>query len=150
MPGGRVAQSIIGFGFDIQSNDFKILGLIYTTNRDVLKSDYIYEFHVYSLKADSWKRIKDVPRTYLDFELVYTDSYFNNGVHYWPAYELAEMHRDRIVSFNFSIETFKVFEPPIAAGTAVTWYRLRVGKYKEGLALVVTHGSENLETCFEI
>ncbi|KAK9666715.1 hypothetical protein RND81_14G206000 [Saponaria officinalis] len=146
----KFSSSILGFGFDVQSNDFKILGLIRTINRNALESDYIYEFHVYSLKANSWKRIKDVPRTYLAFDLAFTDSYFNNGVHYWPAYELAYIPRNGIVSFNFSSETFKEFEPPVAAVPEETWCRLKVGKYKEGLALLVSRTSENEETCFEI
>ncbi|KAK9666712.1 hypothetical protein RND81_14G205800 [Saponaria officinalis] len=153
MPDNKDAEkfgpSIRGFEFDVQSNDFKILGLIHSINRNALESDYIYEFHVYSLKANSWKRIKDVPRTYLAFDLVFTDSYFNNGVHYWPAHQLPYIPRNGIVSFNFSSETFKEFEPPVAAGTVETLFRLRVGKFKEGLALLVNRMSEN-EDSFEI
>ncbi|KAK9666713.1 hypothetical protein RND81_14G205900 [Saponaria officinalis] len=145
----KFSPSILGFGFDVQSNDFKILGLIRTINQNALESDCIYEFHVYSLKANSWKRIKDVPRTYLAFDLAFTDSYFNNGVHYWPASELPCIPRNGIVSFNFGSETFKEFESPLAAVPAKTRCRLRVGKYKEGLALLVNRSSENEES-FEI
>ncbi|KAK9666708.1 hypothetical protein RND81_14G205500 [Saponaria officinalis] len=146
----KLSPSILGFGFDVQSNDFKILGIIRTINRNALESDCIYEFHVYSLKANSWKMIKDIPRTYLAFDLAFTDSYFNNGVHYWPASELPYIPRNGIVSFNFSSETFKEFEPPVAAVPVETRCRLKVGKYKEGLALLVNRTSENEETCFEI
>ncbi|KAK9733843.1 hypothetical protein RND81_04G096300 [Saponaria officinalis] len=123
---------IHGFGFDVQSNDFKILGLIDTIDGDGLESDYIYEIHVYSLKANSWKRIKDVPRTSLDFNnLVFTDSYFNNGVHYWLARELPYI-ANGIVSFNFSSETFKEFELPVAVSACRNTVLVEVWKVQGG------------------
>ncbi|KAK9666709.1 hypothetical protein RND81_14G205600 [Saponaria officinalis] len=76
-------------------------------------------------------------------------SYFNNGVHYWLAHELPYIPNG-IVSFNFSSETFKEFESPVAAAdTEEILYSLSVGKYKEGLALLMNRSSKNEES-FEI
>ncbi|KAL9231877.1 hypothetical protein vseg_007042 [Gypsophila vaccaria] len=146
MPDNKVAEMfgsvVLCFGFDLQSNDYKLLGEI-KYKKSAKDSDDIFEYHLYSLKANSWKRINDTPRTYPSIQTPITDAYFDNGVHYWTAYELDYLRPAGIVSFNFSTEIFKEFEPPGDADRC-HW---KIVKYKEGLAVLVDRSEE---PCFEV
>ncbi|KAK9677113.1 hypothetical protein RND81_11G122200 [Saponaria officinalis] len=106
--GGRIH----GFVFDQQSNDFKILGLINFVD-DVTYVSTIYEFHLYSLKSNSWKRIEKGPSSRLNACYSDRDACLINGVYYWLTYRGDWSYPIFfILSFDFKTENFKEFEPP--------------------------------------
>ncbi|XP_021844275.1 putative F-box protein At3g16210 [Spinacia oleracea] len=124
------------FGFDSLSNDFKVLGQY--LNRATSGYDAYYE--LYSVKGNSWKRIKNPPY-FLDF--YGTDGYLN-GVYYWIT-ELKPIDEWPwplvIVSFNFSSEVFKVSDAPNDIVSRVLSFpvQTKITLYKESLALVICH-----------
>ncbi|XP_074285908.1 putative F-box/kelch-repeat protein At3g17570 [Silene latifolia] len=166
IPDNKAAEQfggeIHGFVFDQQSNDFKILGLINFDGGDDVST--VYEFHLYSLKSNSWKRIKKGPSCRLSVLFSVKDAYLSNGVYYWRTYKDIWSFENPILSFDFNTEIFKEFEPPKGSGCRSNQhtriingqvlcdckYQQIIGKYKEGIALFVTRTLENLDCSFEI
>ncbi|XP_074287631.1 F-box only protein 8-like [Silene latifolia] len=168
IPNNKAAEQfgcdIHGLVFDQQANDFKILGLINFDGGENDDISTIYEFHLYSLKSNSWKRIKKGPSCRLSVIFSDTDAYLNNGVYYWLTIKDIWSDENPILCFNFSTEIFKEFEPPKGSGCRSNHrtrifnghvmcdckYQQTIGKYKEGLALFVTRTLQNMNCSFEI
>ncbi|CAK9168390.1 unnamed protein product [Ilex paraguariensis] len=94
---------VLGFGFNFNSNDYKVLRIVY----------YGYplsQVEMYSLKTNKWKEIKtDVG--FLIFESGCT--VVLNGRFHWTALAFREMNgRKVIVSFDMGEENFLYIMPP--------------------------------------
>ncbi|XP_074285907.1 F-box only protein 8-like [Silene latifolia] len=164
IPDNKAAEQfcgeILGFVFDQQSNDFKILGLINFDGGDDVST--IYEFHLYSLKSNSWKRIEKGPSDRPSLLYSDRDACLNNGVYYWLKCTDVNCFQNLILSFDFKSENFKEFDPPkcyVCRNNQHTFdervwcgckNELRIGKYKDGLALFLTRTLENADCSFEI
>ncbi|KAK9707432.1 hypothetical protein RND81_07G197500 [Saponaria officinalis] len=121
-----------GFGFDSISNDFKIVRVIR------YQDDVFGGYEVYSLTTSSWKkRLEDVPPSIYSLRNRSSVSAYLNGVCYWF---FDETDVEVIVSFNFSTEVFKVFNPPHNVVGSKTGYEYKrvLTLYKDRLALVVS------------
>ncbi|KAK9688843.1 hypothetical protein RND81_09G015300 [Saponaria officinalis] len=139
-------SQILGLGFDLKSNNFEILGLI-----DYHQESSIYDFHLYSLKTDSWTRLKEAPTSMVNFQFSDNDAYLENGIYYWLASGRSHLSDNMIISFNFSTKMFK--ETILPKGflcrndgnvKCVPWkYLLGIGKYKQGLGLFINRTVEN-------
>ncbi|XP_074285906.1 F-box/kelch-repeat protein At3g23880-like [Silene latifolia] len=159
MPDNKVAEEfcgrILGLGFDLQSLDFKILRVIDFDGAGIEPN--VYEYHLYSLKANSWKKVKEAPRSHLNVSLSLTDGYFNNGVYYWLANDTANNYSLVILAFDFSKELFTQSELPdgsdcrniehMGSKNGRVWSGCMgsgtLGKYKETLAVVITDTTDN-------
>ncbi|KAH9604892.1 hypothetical protein KSS87_013653 [Heliosperma pusillum] len=168
IPDNKAAEQfggqIHGLVFDQQANDFKILGVINFQGGEDDNVTTIYEFHLYSLKSNSWKRVKKGTSCRLSIIYSETGACLHNGVYYWLTYKDIWSIENPILSFNFSTEIFKEFEPPKGSGCRSNQhmrifrgrvmcdckYQQIIGKYKEGIALFVTRTLENLDCSFEI
>ncbi|KAH9608646.1 hypothetical protein KSS87_012827, partial [Heliosperma pusillum] len=169
MPDNKGAEEfggqVLGLGFDLQSQDFKILGLIDCYGAGIEPN--VYEYHLYSLKANSWKKVKEALRCELNFHHSQTDAYLNNGVYYWRAEYKSNndsYNTSVIVAFNFNTELFTEFELPKDAcchnrehmriEDGRVWddctISLTLGKYKEMLALFVSDAIENSDCYVEL
>ncbi|KAK9669855.1 hypothetical protein RND81_13G159200 [Saponaria officinalis] len=170
MPDNKGAEEfggqILGFGFDPLSQDFKILGLIDVYGDGIEPN--VYEFHLYSLKANSWKKVEEAPRSSRLFIYSETDAYLNNGVYYWHAYDEASRnflnYTPVIIAFNFNTELFTEFELPkdpdcdnrehmrSVDGRVCMECRfsLTLGKYKETLALFMSYAIKNSDCYAEL
>ncbi|XP_038699635.1 F-box/kelch-repeat protein At3g06240-like [Tripterygium wilfordii] len=90
-----------GFGFDRNTNDYKVLKFV--TNHFPDEEEFVERIELYSLNSDSWREIPSVYGC-----LTHNDSFdtHNNGIYYWWVDDL-DSHA--IMSFDFAIETFEKF-----------------------------------------
>ncbi|KAL4388787.1 hypothetical protein GQ457_09G014820 [Hibiscus cannabinus] len=100
LKGGEKDYDILGFGYDVIGDDYKVVRI-----KGVGKSAMIY-----SLKTDSWKRIKDCP-----YEIPYTsphDGAYANGSLHWVG---DENGRQRVIfGLDLGAEEFhRVPEPDV-------------------------------------
>ncbi|OMP00161.1 hypothetical protein COLO4_12870 [Corchorus olitorius] len=69
---------ILGFGYDVTNNDYKVVQMLRHKTRNC------FEVMVYSLKANSWRKIKDCP---YDVAYNYNDGAYLNGSLHWVGGE---------------------------------------------------------------
>ncbi|KAA8526246.1 hypothetical protein F0562_008551 [Nyssa sinensis] len=121
---------VLGFGFDRNANDYKLLRVVY----------YGYpvsQVEVYSLSTNSWKEIKTDMR-FLIFES--SGSVFLKGGFHWTAVGFQELNgREVIVSFDMVDEVFRYIMLPTFRlsdddGDRFRWH---VVVFKECLGVVV-------------
>uniref|UniRef100_A0A1J3JCF8 F-box/kelch-repeat protein n=1 Tax=Noccaea caerulescens TaxID=107243 RepID=A0A1J3JCF8_NOCCA len=92
-----------GFGFDDLTGDYKVLKLIAADSDDVLNAS------VYSLKADSWRRVRDLRYEHNDG--------FNSGVNlngaiHW-VFTLKEGNQNQRLVLAFDLQTEEFREMPL-------------------------------------
>ncbi|KAL2940290.1 hypothetical protein RDABS01_007451 [Bienertia sinuspersici] len=134
---------ILAFGYDVQSNDFKILGM---TAIQIPGEDKSISYHaIYSLNTNSWKGLQIPLANLRRVPNATTDGSFN-GVHYWTTYFSClpmPVSNFEIVSFNFTSEAFRVSDAPQEAVTLAlkgnSSYQAMIVMYKEQLGLVISH-----------
>ncbi|EFH58716.1 F-box family protein [Arabidopsis lyrata subsp. lyrata] len=102
---GRDNFQTYGFGFDDLTDDYKVVKLVAT-------SDDILDASVYSLKADSWRRICN-----LNYE--HNDGFYTSGVHFngaihWVFAEISHGQRV-VVAFDIQTEEFREMPLPVEA-----------------------------------
>ncbi|CAH9141994.1 unnamed protein product [Cuscuta epithymum] len=127
---------ILGFAFSPAINDYKIV-LTYMRRGNVG-----YEFEVYSLATDSWKKI-ELPGLEGRHLLAYGVT--SNGSMFWFATKsgLASHEEDNsgvIVSFDLAMDVFSLIPPPPLSGSGVA----KLAVYADRLA--VYHYSSALNT----
>ncbi|KMS94903.1 hypothetical protein BVRB_014280, partial [Beta vulgaris subsp. vulgaris] len=129
-PNVRNCFGVVGFGFDVLSSDFKILGAY-----EIFNPEPVTYYEVYSLRTSAWKPLGAPPIG--SITLPVTDAYLN-GVFYW--YTAPEYESGRLVSFNFSSEIFKESDIPEDAKSRVCYaFEIMVALYKESIALFMSH-----------
>ncbi|KAE8713696.1 Pyridoxal phosphate phosphatase-related protein [Hibiscus syriacus] len=103
LPGNHYDKNtVLGFGYDEISNDYKVVKMLRS------KTQNSFKVMVYSLKADSWKRIDDFP---YDFPTNYNDgAYVNNALH-WVGDEIGEFHGGQVI-FTLDLATEKYYDVP--------------------------------------
>lgn len=99
---GRDNFQSYGFGFDDLTDDYKVVKLVAT-------SDDMLDASVYSLKADSWRRICN-----LNYE--HNDGFYTSGVHFSGAIHWVfteSSHNQRVVvAFDLQTEEFREMPLP--------------------------------------
>ncbi|XP_059439385.1 F-box/kelch-repeat protein At3g23880-like [Corylus avellana] len=94
----------IGFGFDAKANDYKIINLLTPyDNPDPksFRSGNIIQSEVYTLSADSWKKV-DIPLS-VTIDRFYAPMIYINGMAFWRAYA---DDWEGVLSFDMSDEVF--------------------------------------------
>ncbi|GMI63769.1 CONSTITUTIVE EXPRESSER OF PR GENES 1, CONSTITUTIVE EXPRESSER OF PR GENES 30 [Hibiscus trionum] len=99
-------ENVLGFGYDAVSNDYKVVQMP-TSGKPVV---------IYSLKANSWRRIKDCP--YQISYHVTQDGVFSNGSLHWVGDEEDEHGNGRLIfGLDLGVEEFhRVPESDISHG----------------------------------
>ncbi|XP_010436957.1 PREDICTED: F-box/kelch-repeat protein At3g06240-like [Camelina sativa] len=92
-----------GFGFDDLTDDYKVVKL-------VASSDDVFDASVYSLKADSWRRICS-----LNYE--HNDGFYTSGVHFngaihWVFTQTSHNNQRVVVAFDLRTEEFREMPLP--------------------------------------
>nr|QOE44920.1 S-locus F-box-like protein 5 [Aquilegia coerulea] len=107
-PGNGCAQKMkIGFGFDVKTNDYKVVRFVYGSG-DFPTDDRYDQADVYSLSTNTWKS--------LDFVVSITDVYsnlkmpFRNGEIY--CWIVSDWDKSFMLSFNCSTEVFATIPLP--------------------------------------
>ncbi|XWS19057.1 hypothetical protein CRYUN_Cryun32bG0098300 [Craigia yunnanensis] len=96
------SNTILGFGYDVISNDYKVVKMLRS------KSQNCFKVMVYSLIANSWRRIKDCP---YDIPTNYNDgAYINNSLH-WVGDEIGEFFGGKVI-FALDLGTEEYYEVP--------------------------------------
>lgn len=105
-PAGPI-KVVLSFGFDVTSNDYKVLRIVY----------YCYplnQVEMYSLGSDSWREIKTRVK-FLIFESSCT--VFVNGRFHWEGIGFGELDGEKvIISFDLVEEVFSYIMPPTFSG----------------------------------
>ncbi|XVF74679.1 hypothetical protein PTKIN_Ptkin13bG0130900 [Pterospermum kingtungense] len=103
IPGYRYdPNTLLGFGYDVTSNDYKVVEMQRS------KTQNCFKVMVYSLKANSWRRIKDCP---YDIPTNYNDgAYLNNSLH-WVGDERGVFSGGKVI-FALNLETEEYHEVP--------------------------------------
>ncbi|XP_010668100.2 F-box/kelch-repeat protein At3g23880 [Beta vulgaris subsp. vulgaris] len=129
-PNVRNCFEVVGFGFDVLSSDFKILGAY-----EIFNPEPVTYYEVYSLRTSAWKPLGAPPIGRITLPV--TDAYLN-GVFYWST--VPEYGSGRLVSFNFSSEIFKESDIPEDAKSRIRYdFEIMIALYKESIALFMSH-----------
>ncbi|KAG7547707.1 F-box domain [Arabidopsis suecica] len=112
-----------GFGFDSQTNDYKVVKFIDGNDN-----------YVYSLKTDSWRRICNMP--YKD--VCFTTSVELNGAIHWISILSGGVTTQQVVTaFDLTTEKFRVMSlPDLAEECKHIFQRSKVGILKGRLCVV--------------
>ncbi|KAJ7978249.1 F-box protein [Quillaja saponaria] len=132
----KCSCSILGFGFDRRSNDYKIVRIMYQLDGTMDFDPAPPEVEVYSLKSDSWKVFGTiVPRI-----TEKSEAFINDALHWLaleaygdnPSYRL-------IVSFNVVDEKFNYMSLPadVIKNDEVPVDDMSLTAFKDSLALFV-------------
>ncbi|XP_004301822.1 PREDICTED: F-box/kelch-repeat protein At3g23880-like [Fragaria vesca subsp. vesca] len=124
-----------GFGYDAQSNDYKVLRILKSEDERLVTK--LREVEVYSLARNTWKRLScDTFPACLKSVRWCTGKYVfvNNALH-WAQYRDSEMEKYIIVSFDMAGELFSEIEMPEALSNEPKNLIL-VARYGESLALI--------------
>ncbi|KAK9734629.1 hypothetical protein RND81_04G153300 [Saponaria officinalis] len=146
-------NSVFWFGFDVASNDYKVVWVGYTTNQ-VFETRSI-GVYIYSLNERAWRCVNSSFELYdgQGYAIGYRGEYLN-GVIYWVVFTYYD-DRDMpelILTFNLADETFGTFhlpseivyvEQPFDENMCLEEY-LRVPSLEDRVDLmIVKRGSEN-------
>ncbi|KAK9734634.1 hypothetical protein RND81_04G153500 [Saponaria officinalis] len=106
-------NSLFWFGFDVASNDYKVVWVGYTTNQAFETSPI--GVYIYSLNERAWRRVNSSFELYdgEGYAIGYRGEYLNGVIH-WVAltcYDDREMP-ELILTFNLADETFGTFHLP--------------------------------------
>ncbi|WRX26801.1 F-box domain - like 10, partial [Theobroma cacao] len=89
IPGyGYDNDTIPGFGYDVISNDYKVVKMMR------FKSQNCFKVMIYSLKAISWRRIKDCP---YDIPFICNDGAYANGCLHWIGDEINDLFYGKLI-----------------------------------------------------
>ncbi|KAL0002162.1 hypothetical protein SO802_015943 [Lithocarpus litseifolius] len=114
-----IAGSYCAFGFDQNSNDYKVVQVVEHRKKSAENSitRYCNFFYVYSLRADSWTQIFGTPVQHNNIKLhSRRNEIFFNGVHHWIGSLNSEpgdsYDHHIIMSFDMSREVFQIIRFP--------------------------------------
>ncbi|XP_021819036.1 F-box protein CPR30-like [Prunus avium] len=101
-----------GFGYDSTNDDYKLVQIVELANEeDIVVS---HQVRVYSLKANSWKRIQDIPSSgYYVFSVGFCDIVFLNGALGWLMCGELLDPQCKIVTLDLASEKYRVFPIPV-------------------------------------
>lgn len=101
------SHMVLGFGFVLETNDFKVVQILYDCG-----SDDIPDVLVYSTELNSWRKIEATAPCYMPNRWS-SNVYVNGGVH-WMAYKRPKVGHlcNSIMSFDMSGEVFKEMALP--------------------------------------
>ncbi|KAK6928151.1 F-box domain [Dillenia turbinata] len=123
--------SQVGFGFDSKDNDYKVLDI---RSRTVSSQTHCV-VEIYSLRADSWKRIDThFPNSVLNGW--FPSRAFSNDVFYWVGSvdSMTDSITDPIYAFDMVDETFWEVPKPVILQNS--WHRILIFPLHGSVALV--------------
>lgn len=96
-----------GFGFDDLNDDYKVVKI-------VADNDRVINASVYSLKADSWRRVCDLDFGYKDGGF-FPGVNVNGAVHWLFSLRGGECNKRVVLAFDFTTEEFREMPLPVKA-----------------------------------
>jgi F-box interacting protein len=103
---------VYAFGYDPHKDDYKVLRLLeFCDLMGILGRNY--EVQLYSLRSNSWKKIKQKwPNKFLSIRQEESGTCFNGAFHWLIAPPCKRGVQLSLVGFNLATEKFKVFRTP--------------------------------------
>ncbi|KAH0778378.1 hypothetical protein KY290_004805 [Solanum tuberosum] len=128
---------VFGFGADLrESDDYKLVRLVYRKNDDVLYNDPP-EIEIYSINSGVWRRVIGVEIKHCIVEFMWSQVFVNGNVH-WIAYDLVANGgdlRSLVMTFSIADEVFgEIMLPDALVGVIAT--NLSIMLFEESLAVV--------------
>ncbi|KAL6145149.1 hypothetical protein ACLB2K_055837 [Fragaria x ananassa] len=135
------------FGFDMPTNDYKVLRIMSYLDRSDVPPNTPYEVEVYSLARGSWKSLSAVvvPKDYNHY-LEFRDGVLLNGSLHW--FQLGNNRDNFIVTFDMYNEVFCEMVVPDAIKTGL--HILCMTRYGESLAIVDMAELDGFEATFHV
>ncbi|XP_008224441.1 PREDICTED: F-box/kelch-repeat protein At3g06240-like [Prunus mume] len=100
-----------GFGYDSTNDDYKLVQIVEMANEnDIFVS---HQVSVYSLKANSWKRIQDIPSSGYGYPVGFFDIVFVNGALGWLMWVELLDPQCIIVTLDLESEKYRAFPIPV-------------------------------------
>ncbi|KAK8506327.1 hypothetical protein V6N12_034064 [Hibiscus sabdariffa] len=99
---------VYGLGHDLISDDYKLVRMAQFYGKD--DDSFCSEVKVYSLRTNSWRRIKDFP-FYLKYKRVY-GVLANNALHWVVSKKPESDTQSFVVAFDLGTEEYRVVELP--------------------------------------
>lgn len=97
-------RHVLGFGFDEQKNDYKVVRIVYLESSKIPA-----EVDVYRLSSGSWHNISHLEFRYkIDRK---APQVYVNGAAHWLAYNKGR-NRHLVVAFHMADEVFRYIKPP--------------------------------------
>nr|WRK57764.1 SLF8a protein [Citrus maxima] len=132
-----ISCTIVGFGLDIISNDYKLV-MIHTLWNE--KRQDLYEFsHVtmYNLRTNCWRDFQSFKSDHYATR-VWSGSFYLDGICYWLS-RFRNSDHPVILSFHLGNDVFEEIEEPCIpeSGTRI------LGIYNHSLSLLLSHNIEN-------
>ncbi|KAL7215748.1 hypothetical protein ACSBR1_027817 [Camellia fascicularis] len=127
-------MSVLGFGFDLRTNDYKVVRISHFERRK--NAIPLPKVEVYSLKTGSWKALTCGVPSYNMVEYFW-EHVFLNGFAHWIAYKRVgdgKFH-NVILSFGFGDELFHEIELP---ETVAPTFPLQLGVHLVGTMIAVS------------
>ncbi|KNA12204.1 hypothetical protein SOVF_127200 [Spinacia oleracea] len=105
----KTARIPYGFGYDHVNDDYKLVRIVefFVKNSNI----HFSEVKVYSLKSNSWRKVRDFPSEYYIGIGLCWASYLNGCLH-WVAVKKSPEKPQFIISFDIGREVFKVVPQP--------------------------------------
>ncbi|GMI74250.1 CONSTITUTIVE EXPRESSER OF PR GENES 1, CONSTITUTIVE EXPRESSER OF PR GENES 30 [Hibiscus trionum] len=122
---------VYGFGHDPISDDYKLVRMVQFYGKE--DDSFDSEVKVYSLRTNSWRRIKDFP-----FYLLYKRAYgvlANNSLHWFVFKNPSDTHRF-IAAFDLRTEEYRLVELPDYIGEG---FYMCVNSIGDSLCLIVNY-----------
>ncbi|KAK6135608.1 hypothetical protein DH2020_030656 [Rehmannia glutinosa] len=98
-----------GLGYDSASDDYKVVRIdeIWHNQKLWVNNQKFYRTLVYSMKSDSWKRIKNCPGDFAIAPIGSDQGFFLNGALHWRS-------RDKIITLDLATEEYRQLSlPPV-------------------------------------
>ncbi|VFR00473.1 unnamed protein product [Cuscuta campestris] len=134
-------KAAIGFGYDSESDDYKVLLIM-----PPVANEDLTEVWLFSLNRCSWTRLSKVCPKHSCYG--FGQVVFLKGALHWPGYLNDDMFTHMILAYDLSAEKFHVLNYPETLKNHV--HELCLTKYGESIAVVATgifevSGEEQLE-----
>nr|WRK57765.1 SLF8b protein [Citrus maxima] len=132
-----ISDTIMGFGLDIMSNDYKLV-MIHTLWNE--KRQELYEFaHVamYNLRTNSWRDFKSFKSDHYVMSF-WSGSLYADGVCYWLS-RFRNNDQAVILSFHLGNDVFEEVQEPHIPESEPTI----LGIYNHSLCVLLSHNIEN-------
>lgn len=124
-------QHFTGFGFDPNTNDYKVVMIMDTWLYET-EEQLPWRIEIYSLNSDSWRSIDCSLPPVSVWGPSWIDAFVHGAYHWW-AYDAAG---DMVLAFDMQNETFQTFRMPNVRSSTQD-YVGTVAKFKESLAVIV-------------
>ncbi|KAA8520726.1 hypothetical protein F0562_015002 [Nyssa sinensis] len=126
------SHTVVGFGFVSKIDDYKVVQVLYDSDRQAIP-----DVLVYTMETNSWKKVEAIAPCYIPN--CWSNNVYVNGVVHWMAFERPEVDgfSNSIMSFDMIDEVFGVMALPNNRDLGYDKVHLAVSASGESLSLLI-------------